>query len=225
LLAVRPANYGNHDPGNVCAVPHGRNAWYGAQLISINACVNSLEKALSRIRLHRQSTFSLLAQGPDRQLDRVREMADYITPRMGFTPHPLTIHAAGQMVHLVERACHFREVDVGTSATPAVPYKRTLVFDENTLPAGLRGEHRIKPGVWGIIRVLDGQLSYRILEPASEMILDASHPGLVLPEVAHVVEPLGPMRMQVEFYHQLPDLKGVTPTECGNDTRGAMTPV
>ena len=37
-----------------------------------------------------------------------------------------------------------------------VRYKRTAVFDENTLPAGLRREHRTKPGVWGVIRVLDG---------------------------------------------------------------------
>jgi hypothetical protein len=31
-------------------------------------------------------------------------------------------------------------------------------------------------------------------------------PGLVLPDVPHLVEPLGPMRMQVEFYNQFPDL-------------------
>jgi Domain of unknown function (DUF1971) len=33
-------------------------------------------------------------------------------------------------------------------APRAVPYKCTSVFDENTLPAGLRREHRTKPGVW-----------------------------------------------------------------------------
>jgi tellurite resistance-related uncharacterized protein len=42
------------------------------------------------------------------------------------------------------------------SASAAKPYKRTPVFDENTLPAGLRREHRTEPGVWGIIRVLEG---------------------------------------------------------------------
>lgn len=42
-----------------------------------------------------------------------------------------------------------------------MPYKCTPVFDENTLPAGLRREHRTKPGVWGVIRVLDGRLRYR----------------------------------------------------------------
>lgn len=53
---------------------------------------------------------SLLAQAPDRQLDLVREMAAFISPRPGFTPHPLTIHAATQMIDLVDRAGHFRTV-------------------------------------------------------------------------------------------------------------------
>src|SRR5665213_4051342 len=52
----------------------------------------------------------LLAQAPDRQLDLVREMAAYISPRSGFTPHHLTIRAAAEMIHLVERAGHFRDV-------------------------------------------------------------------------------------------------------------------
>jgi hypothetical protein len=51
---------------------------------------------------------SLLAEAPERQLDLVREMAAFISPRPGFTNHPLTIHAATQMIDLVERANHFR---------------------------------------------------------------------------------------------------------------------
>ena len=88
-----------------------------------------------------------------------------------------------------------------------MPYKCTPVFDEeHPEPAGLRREHRTKPGVWGVIRVLDGRLRYEVLDPASEVILEFGHPGLVLPDVPHFVEPLGPMRMQIEFYNQLPDL-------------------
>jgi len=52
---------------------------------------------------------ALLANVSDRQLDLAREMAAYISPRPGYTPHSLTIHAAAQMVHLVERADHFRD--------------------------------------------------------------------------------------------------------------------
>ena len=34
---------------------------------------------------------SLLATATDHQLKLIREMADYISPRPGFTAHPLTI--------------------------------------------------------------------------------------------------------------------------------------
>ncbi len=51
---------------------------------------------------------SLLAQSTQQQIDRVREMAAYISPRPGSTPHRSTLHAAAQMVHLVERAGHFQ---------------------------------------------------------------------------------------------------------------------
>lgn len=84
------------------------------------------------------------------------------------------------------------------------PYKSTPVFDENTLPAALRREHRTKAGVWGVIRVLAGQLRYRILDPISETIIDADHPGIVYPDQPHLVEPLGAIRMRVDFYHQDP---------------------
>lgn len=84
------------------------------------------------------------------------------------------------------------------------PYRSTPVFDEATLPAGLRREHRTKSGVWGVIRVLEGRLRYQVLDPASEAILDPTRPGLVLPDQPHLVEPLGAMRMQVEFYDRHP---------------------
>lgn len=53
---------------------------------------------------------SLMVHNSDGQRDLVREMATYITPRPGFTPHHLTIRAAAEMIHLVERAEHFRDL-------------------------------------------------------------------------------------------------------------------
>lgn len=47
---------------------------------------------------------ALLAEASDRQLEMAREMAAYISPRPGFTHHPLTIRAATQMIDLIERA-------------------------------------------------------------------------------------------------------------------------
>lgn len=88
----------------------------------------------------------------------------------------------------------------------AAPYKRTPIFDEMTLPPGLRREHRTKPGVWAVIRILEGRLLYRVLDPPSETILDPDHPGLIRPDQPHLVEPLEPMRMQVEFYEREPSV-------------------
>jgi hypothetical protein len=52
---------------------------------------------------------TMLAEASDRQLERVREMASYISPRSGSAHHHLTIHAASQMVNLASRARHFRD--------------------------------------------------------------------------------------------------------------------
>jgi tellurite resistance-related uncharacterized protein len=80
------------------------------------------------------------------------------------------------------------------------PYRSTPVFDETSLPAALRREHRTKAGAWGVIRVLEGEVIYTILDPAGEQRLTPECPGLILPEQPHFVTPVGPIRMQVEFY-------------------------
>ena len=79
-------------------------------------------------------------------------------------------------------------------------YKRTPIFDQDSLPAGLRREHRTKAGVWALIHVVEGSLLYRILDPPGEQILTVGTPGIVSPEQPHEVTPLGAMRMFVEFY-------------------------
>lgn len=56
---------------------------------------------------------SLLATASDLQLAQARDMASVIAPRPGFTPHPLTTHAAAHMLDLVERAARFRDKAAG----------------------------------------------------------------------------------------------------------------
>jgi tellurite resistance-related uncharacterized protein len=170
-----------------------------AELVQLRVRVIALENLI----------IMLLAKGSDRQLELAREMAAYISPRPGFTHHPLTTKAAAHMVDLVDRAIHYRSVDpVMTAAapTPTKPYRSTPVFDEVTLPAGLRREHRTKADVWGVIRVLEGRLRYQVLDPSSEVILEPGSPGLIFPEQPHRVEPLGAVRMHVEFYDHMPNL-------------------
>jgi hypothetical protein len=51
---------------------------------------------------------ALLAQGSEAQLQMAWEMAAYISPRPGHTPHHLTLGAADEMRSLVDRAAQFR---------------------------------------------------------------------------------------------------------------------
>ena len=78
-------------------------------------------------------------------------------------------------------------------------YKRTPTFDEYTLPAGLRREHRTKAGVWALIHVTEGSLRYRILDPFHEEMLTSDRPGVAWPEQLHEVEPIGSVRVFLEF--------------------------
>ncbi len=84
--------------------------------------------------------------------------------------------------------------------TDVVPYQRTAEFTEATLPAGLRRRHTTRAGVWARIRVLEGSLRYRILEPESEEhVLTPERDGVVEPGVGHQVEAIGAVRFYVEF--------------------------
>lgn len=85
-----------------------------------------------------------------------------------------------------------------------VAYKRTPVFDQDSLPAGLRREHRTKAGVWALIHVLEGRLLYRCLDTSEEPVLTPAMPGVVWPEQPHDVQPLGPVRLFVEFHAAKP---------------------
>jgi hypothetical protein len=71
-----------------------------AELVQLRIRVIALENLV----------ITLLATASERQLGLAREVAAYISPRPGFTHHPLTIHAADQMIDLIERAGQFRTV-------------------------------------------------------------------------------------------------------------------
>jgi tellurite resistance-related uncharacterized protein len=84
------------------------------------------------------------------------------------------------------------------------PYRSTPIFDEVTLPAALRREHRTKLGVWGVVRVHAGQLKLSFVDPFAVLLLGPGQSGLLPPDQPHFVEPVGSVRMQVDFYNQKP---------------------
>ena len=67
-----------------------------AELVQLQIRVIALENVIT----------ALLADATDQQRALVRDMAAYISPRHGYTPHRLTVHAAARMNSLVEAASH-----------------------------------------------------------------------------------------------------------------------
>ena len=81
------------------------------------------------------------------------------------------------------------------------PYKRTPIFDQDSIPDGLRKNHSTKSNVWGLITIIKGELEYHITQDEHELILlDESQPGVVEPEVKHFIKPVGDVQLYVEFY-------------------------
>lgn len=79
-------------------------------------------------------------------------------------------------------------------------YKKTAIFTEDTVPAGLTRRHDTKAGVWAVITVISGELRYDIPSAGETHVLAPGRPGVVEPEVPHFVTPLGPVAFFVEFY-------------------------
>lgn len=69
-----------------------------AELVQLRIRVIALENLM----------IAMLATASDEQLVVADGMSAYISPRSGFTHHPLTLHAAALMTDLIERARRFR---------------------------------------------------------------------------------------------------------------------
>jgi len=82
-------------------------------------------------------------------------------------------------------------------------YQRTKDFDEGTVPAGLLSDHATKPGVWGILRVITGALTYSVEPPLErDILVEAGGTAVIVPEVTHRVRPEGAVRFFVEFHRR-----------------------
>jgi len=92
-------------------------------------------------------------------------------------------------------------------------YRSTPVFNEVTLPAALRADHRTKAGTWGVINVLEGQLRLSFVDPPGTQMLSPGCPGVVNPEQTHFVTPVGTMRMRVDFHDSAPDIAALKTAE------------
>lgn len=87
---------------------------------------------------------------------------------------------------------------------PPRPYKLTAEWDEATLPAALRARHNTKAGVWGLLRVLEGAVDLVFEDPPRTVRVTPAAPAEIPPQHWHHVEPVGAMRMRVEFFREQP---------------------
>ena len=93
------AGVGSRCPGAASAdVPLDARPLTNVELVQLRIRVIALENLV----------IALLAEAAEGHLALAREMAAYISPRPGFTPHPLTIRAAQEMLSLVDRSGRFR---------------------------------------------------------------------------------------------------------------------
>jgi tellurite resistance-related uncharacterized protein len=73
-------------------------------------------------------------------------------------------------------------------------------FDEQTLPAGLRADHRVAARTWAVLRVLEGSVGFDLaVDPPLRRTVRAGEEQPIPPEVAHHLTVTGPVRLEVEF--------------------------
>jgi tellurite resistance-related uncharacterized protein len=89
----------------------------------------------------------------------------------------------------------------GALPVGAVAYRTIGPFDAATLPAGLRAEHRLKPGAWGLLELTEGSLRFVWDdEQGGSDELVAPVRLVVPPQVPHHVEGEGPFALTIAFH-------------------------
>ena len=87
------------------------------------------------------------------------------------------------------------------------------VWDEVTMPGGLRNSHRVALGRWGLIKVYEGRLRYSAqTTPPVQRVLTPGATQPIPPTVAHEVEPLGHVQFSIEWFAKSVD-NGLTALE------------
>ncbi len=114
--------------------------------------------------------------------------AQHVRHRPPFAPRSWVETESGRFEHLGSTLdcplCDRAELPDGlTVVRTAGP------FDESTLPAGLRQNHRVATGTWGLLRVLSGSAHFTMqTEPSVALHLGAGDHQPIPPGVPHAVD-------------------------------------
>jgi hemoglobin len=80
-------------------------------------------------------------------------------------------------------------------------YSSTKVFTDETVPVALTSTHETKAGSWGLLKVLEGRLTFTLVAvPDSPVTLEGGQSLVIEPATPHFVTPQGPAQFQVDFY-------------------------
>lgn len=95
--------------------------------------------------------------------------------------------------------------------------RTTETFDHEHHPAGLRRAHGVAAGVWALLAVHDGELSFSFEdEPTNAVQVTAGGTVVIPPGRLHHVDITGPVTFNLEF-HREPDQ---LPPASGNESTG-----
>ena len=74
------------------------------------------------------------------------------------------------------------------------------VWDESTMPSGLRGSHRVALGTWARLTVHKGRLRFTArTAPPVDVVLETHSTRAIPPEVEHAIEPVGAACFSIEW--------------------------
>lgn len=81
------------------------------------------------------------------------------------------------------------------------PYRTIGPFDAASLPRGLRSEHSLKAGTWGVLSLAEGTIAF-VWDDGTGGREELSAPAdlVVPPQVLHHVEISGPFALTIAFY-------------------------
>jgi tellurite resistance-related uncharacterized protein len=81
------------------------------------------------------------------------------------------------------------------------PYRTIGPFDARSLPQGLRKQHQLKDGAWGLLALSAGSLRF-VWDDAAGGTDELTAPAslVVPPQVLHHVEGDGPFELTITFY-------------------------
>lgn len=80
--------------------------------------------------------------------------------------------------------------------------RRTAVFTESSLPAGLTKDHRTKADTWVAINVIQGALVLYLADSSTPINVDPSQSAWLEPAVPHRVVCAQPVRFYLAFYRR-----------------------